>query len=161
MLRTNKIVFNLILVATFFISVATSFGSSFVQIYSQQQVQQQHQQSPIQLTGKLIDNIYRWVDSSNDSINPTLNITAGVDNQITVKSLKDDPEEHEIIIEGITSDRDKEELVKSDEVQGGSSDTIVFNPEDLQEEDKNYQSIEYYCEYHPDTMKGKIKLATK
>jgi len=160
MLKTNKIVFNIISVATFFILVATSLGSSFVQIYSQEQVQQ-NQQSSIQLTGKLIDNIYRWVDSSNNSINPTLNITAGVDNQITVKSLKDDPEEHEIIIEGITSDGDKEELAKSDEVQGGSSDTIVFNPEDLQEEDKNYQSIEYYCEYHPDTMKGKIKLATK
>lgn len=159
MLRTNKIVFNLISVATFFILVATSLGSSSVQIYSQEQVQQ-NQQSSIQLTGKLIDNIYRWVDSSNNSINPTLNITAAVDNQITVKSLKDDPEEHEIIIEGITSDGDKEELVKSDEVQGGSSDTIVFNPEDLQE-DKNYQSFEYYCEYHPDTMKGKIKLATK
>jgi hypothetical protein len=160
MLRTNKIVFNLISVATFFILVATSLGSSSVQIYSQEQVQQ-NQQSSIQLTGKLIDNIYRWVDSNNNSINPTLNITAAVDNQITVKSLKDDPEEHEIIIEGITSDGDKEELVKSDEVQGGSSDTIVFNPEDLQEEDKNYQSFEYYCEYHPDTMKGKIKLATK
>src|SRR5574339_70735 len=159
MLKTNKIVSNLISVATFFILVATSMGSSFVQIYSQEQVQQ-NQQSSIQLTGKLIDNIYRWVDSSNNSINPTLNITAGVDNQITVKSLKGDPEEREIIIEGITSDRDKEELVKSDEVQGGSSDTIVFNPEDLQE-DKNYQSFEYYCEYHPDTMKGKIKLVTK
>ena len=159
MLKTNKIVSNLISVATFFILVATSMGSSFVQIYSQEQVQQ-NQQSSIQLTGKLIDNIYRWVDSSNNSINPTLNITAGVDNQINVKSLKGDPEEHEIIIEGITPDRDKEELVKSDEVQGGSSDTIVFNPEDLQE-DKNYQSFEYYCEYHPDTMKGKIKLVTK
>lgn len=159
MLKTNKIVSNLISVATFFILVATSMGSSFVQIYSQEQVQQ-NQQSSIQLTGKLIDNIYRWVDSSNNSINPALNITAGVDNQITVKSLKGDPEEHEIIIEGITSDRDKEELVKSDEVQGGSSDTIVFNPEDLQE-DKNYQSFEYYCEYHPDTMKGKIKVVTK
>lgn len=160
MLKTNKIVLNLISVATFFILVATGMVSSFVQIYSQEQVQQ-NQQSSIQLTGKLIDNIYRWIDSSNNSINPTLNITAGVENQITVKSLKDDPEEHEIIIEGITSDGDKEELVKSDEVQGGSSDTIVFNPEDLQEGDKNYQSFEYYCEYHPDTMKGMIKLATK
>ena len=160
MLKTNKIVSNLISVATFFILVATSMGSSFVQIYSQEQVQQ-NQQSSIQLTGKLIDNIYRWVDSSKNSINPTLNITAGVDNQITVKSLEDDPEEHEIIIDGITSDGDKEELVKSDEVQGGTSDTIVFNPEDVQEEDKKYQSFEYYCEYHPDTMKGKIILATK
>ena len=160
MLQTHKIVLNLISVATFFILVAIGLGSSFVQIYSQEQVKQ-NQQSSIELTGKLIDNIYRWVDSSNNSINPTLNITAGVDNQVIVKSLKDDPEEHEIIIEGITSDGDKEELVKSDEVQGGASDTIVFNPEDLQEEDKNYQSFEYYCEYHPDTMKGKIILATK
>ncbi|HEY5736722.1 MAG TPA: hypothetical protein VIS28_00475 [Nitrososphaeraceae archaeon] len=36
-----------------------------------------------------------------------MNLTSGIDNQITVKSLQNDSEEHEIIIEGITSDGDK------------------------------------------------------
>ena len=50
----------------------------------------------------------------------------------------------------------KKEIVASDEIKGGSSDTIKFNPEDVQDED--YQSLEYYCEYHPDTMKGMIEI---
>ena len=54
--------------------------------------------------------------------------------QITVNSLKDAQTEHEIIITGITSDGDKkEELITSDEIEGGSSDTINFNPADIQE----------------------------
>ena len=50
----------------------------------------------------------------------------------------------------------KKEIVASDEIKGGSSDTIKFNPEDVQNEE--YQSIEYYCEYHPDTMIEKISI---
>ena len=85
-----------------------------------------------------------------------MNLTSGVDNQITIKSLSNDTEEHEIIIEGTTSDGDKEEIVKSDEIEGGSSATVKFNPEDVQ--DGDYQSFEYYCEYHPDTMRAKISI---
>jgi hypothetical protein len=48
----------------------------------------------IELTGKLVNNTYRWMDS-NDTVNPVLNIVLGQDNKITIKSLPDDPEEHE------------------------------------------------------------------
>lgn len=76
--------------------------------------------------------------------------------------MKGDSEEHEIITEGVTSDGDKEELVKSDEIEDGSSTAINFNPADIQEDNSssssNYQSLEYYCEYHPDTTRGQVQI---
>ncbi|HEX6671686.1 MAG TPA: hypothetical protein VFC05_02990 [Nitrososphaeraceae archaeon] len=36
-------------------------------------------------------------------------------------------------------------------IKDGSSDMIKFNPEDIQDEE--YQSLEYYCKYHPDRMR--------
>jgi hypothetical protein len=133
-----------------------NIGVNLFQVYSQEQPQNQKANS-IVLTAELLDESYRWVEADgNKLVNPTLNLTSGIDNQITVKSLQNDSPEHQIIIDGITSDGDKKELVKSDEIKGGSSDTIKFNPEDVQ--DKNYQSFEYYCEYHPDTMRGKVQI---
>ena len=127
------------------------------QVYSKEESQNQTKINSIILTAKLFDETYKWTeDDDNKFVNPTLNLTSAVDNPITVKRLQNDSEEHEIIIEGITSDGDKEELVASDEIKGGSSNTIKFNPEDVQDED--YQSFEYYCEYHPNTMRGKISI---
>ena len=110
----------------------------------------------IELSAKLVDNQYRGIGSHN-STNPTLNITSGIDHQITIKSLEGDSEEHELIIEGISAAADEgEELIASDHVEDGSSTTINFNPSDV--ETNNYQSLEYYCEYHPDTMRGKVQI---
>ena len=61
-----------------------------------------------------------------------------------------------LIIEGIVSNGDKEELTVCGNIESESSDTIKFNPEDVQ--DEVYQSLEYYCEYHLDTMRGKILI---
>ena len=145
---------------TFFGIFFILFGNTqlnLFQVYSQEESQNQTQTNPIILTAKLFGEIYKWTeDDDNKFVNPILNLTSGIDNQITVKSLQNDSEEHEIIIEGITSDGDKKEIVASDEIKGGSSDTIKFKPEDVQDED--YQSFEYYCEYHPDTMRGKISI---
>ncbi len=47
-------------------------------------------------------------------------------------------------------------LTISGDIEGGSSDTIKFNPEDVQDEE--YRSLEYYCKYHPVTMRGKISI---
>jgi hypothetical protein len=133
---------------------------NLVKIYSQEGIPS----SSIELTAKLVDNQYRWI-GSNNSTNPTLNITSGVDNQISIKSLEGDQEEHELIIEGVSAttagggnsdDEEGEELVASDEIEDGSSATVNFNPSDVDTTD--YQSIEYYCEYHPDTMRGKIQI---
>ena len=153
--------FPLILSGMFLIVVAT-IGSNTLDVFSQQEdgneQQQESSNSSIVLTAKLIDDEYRWIDS-NDNINPTLNMTSGVDNQITIKSLEGDSEEHEITIEGISAAGGKgEELIASDEIEDGSSTAINFNTADVQDDISNYQSLEYYCEYHPDTMRGKIQI---
>jgi hypothetical protein len=173
----HTIILNLIVSVTFLFLVINSPAaeSNFIKVYAQQQQQQQNQESPnssIVLTAKMIDNQYRWIDANTNAINPTLNVTAGIDNEITVKSLEGDSAEHELVIEGVSSndaaasgndDDNKgggEELVKSDEIKEGSSATVNFNSADIQEDDdnSNYQSFEYYCEYHPDTMRGKIQI---
>jgi hypothetical protein len=176
----HTIILNLIVSVTFLFLVINSPAaeSNFIKVYAQQQQQQQqNQESPnsfIVLTAKMIDNQYRWIDANTNAINPTLNVTAGIDNEITAKSLEDDSAEHELVIEGVSSNaaasgndeddnNDKgggEELVKSDEIKEGSSATVNFNSADIQEDDdnNNYQSFEYYCEYHPDTMRGKMQI---
>ena len=71
--------------------------------------------------------------------------------------MKDDSQEHDFIIEGITSCGDKEELVISDTVHEGSSNIVNFYPLDLHEYE-NYELFDYYCEYYPETMKWNIKM---
>ena len=154
----NKITIAIIAVATIFI-LFVNIESNLINTYAQEQQQQDEtSDSSIELTAKLVDNQYRWI-GSNNSTNPILNITAGVDNQITIKSMKGDSVEHEIRIEGISSDSNDEEgdeLAKSDEIEDGSSTTVNFNTSDFEPGD--YNSIEYYCEYHPDTMRGKVQI---
>jgi plastocyanin len=177
----HTFILNLIVSVTFLFLIINSptAESNLIKVYAQQQQQQQqqNQESPnssIVLTAKMIDNQYRWIDADTNAINPTLNMTAGIDNEITVKSLEGDYAEHELVIEGVSSnaaasgndddkDNDKgggKELVKSDEIKDGSSATVNFDSADIQEDDdnSNYQSFEYYCEYHPDTMRGKIQI---
>src|SRR5688572_7443728 len=144
----NKITILIIVIATISILFA-NMESNLIKIYAQEKMS-----SPsIELTAKLVDNQYRWIGSTN-SINPTLNITSGVDHQITIKSLEGDTEEHELIIKGISAAGDEgKELIASDHVEDGSSTAINFNPSDV--ETNNYQLLEYYCEYHPDTMRDR------
>ncbi len=152
-------ILDLIIVVTIVFTIFVNTNSTdFIDVYSQEQEQNltQTNQTSIELTSKLIGTTYRWVDSTS-SINPTIIISSGVNNQITIKSLKNDSQEHAFIIEGITSSGDKEDLVISDTVHDGSSIIVDFYPLDLQEY-KNYESFDYYCEYHPQTMKGNIKI---
>jgi hypothetical protein len=151
----NKIITLIIVVVTISI-LFVNMESNLVKIHAQEETSSS---STIELTAKLVDNEYRWI-GSNNSTNPTLNITSGVDNQITIKSLKGDPEEHELIIEGLSAAAggggEHEELIASDHIEDGSSTIISFNASDT--ETSNYQSFEYYCEYHPDTMRGKAQI---
>ena len=58
------------------------------QVYSQEQPQNQKANS-IVLTAELLGESYRWVEvDGNKIVNANLNLTSGVDNQITVKSLQ-------------------------------------------------------------------------
>jgi hypothetical protein len=151
----NKIPNLIIVVATIFI-LFVNMESNLIKIYAQEEVSN----PSIELTAKLVDNEYRWI-GSNNSTNPTLNITSGIDNQITIKSMQDDPEEHELIISTVATadsgnDGEDEELIASDHIEDGSSTAVNFNTADMETND--YQSLEYYCEYHPDTMRGKVQI---
>ena len=154
----NMFVSFIILPITIVFMVIVNIDSiGYVHVYSQElELNQSQTNQTSELTGKLIGTTYRWIDSNN-TINPTLIITAGVNNQISIKSLKDDSQEHNLIIEGITSSGDKEELVISDTVHDGSSSIVDFYPLDPHEY-KNYESFDYYCEFYPDTMRGSIKI---
>ncbi len=134
----NKITIIIIVVATISI-LFVNMESNLIKIHPQEGVSS----SSIELIAKLVDNQYKWV-GANNSTNPTVNITSGVDNQISIKSIEGDPEEHELIIEGISASAEEgEELIASDHVEDGSSTTVNFNPSDI--ETSNYQSLEYYC----------------
>jgi len=153
----NMFVSFIILSITIVFMVFVNIDSiGYVHVYSQELELNQTNQTFSELTGKLIGTTYRWIDSNN-TINPTLIITSGVNNQINIKSLKDDSQEHDLIIEGITSSGDKEELVISDTVHDGSSSIVDFYPLDPHEY-KNYKSFDYYCEFYPETMRGSIKI---
>ncbi|HEY8522173.1 MAG TPA: hypothetical protein VIL14_00280 [Nitrososphaeraceae archaeon] len=140
----------IIITALLFMSFANM--GSILKTYAQEKTAN----PSLELTAKLVGTEYRWI-GSNNTTNPTLNLTSGVDNQIAIKSILGDPTEHELVIEGVSGKGLKtEELISSDEIENGSSTTINFNSTDI--DAGNYDSIDYYCEYHPETMLGKLQI---
>jgi len=155
MLQTNNKSQNqsigiIIIVALLFLPFVTM--ESTLKIYAQEKVAN----PSLELTAKLVNSEYRWI-GSNNATNPTLNVTSGVDNQITIKSIRGDPAEHELVIEGVSGKGLKtEELISSDEIENGSSTKLNLNTTDI--DTGNYDSFDYYCEYHPETMLGKLQI---
>lgn len=99
----------------------------------------------IQLTATQVNGTYLWIDS-NGMYNPTLVLEANTDNIISVKSIQNDTEEHELIVQSWNN----QTFIESEEIEGGTSDEVLFNP-------RNNSSMKYHCEYHPDTMRGTIQ----
>jgi uncharacterized cupredoxin-like copper-binding protein len=90
---------------------------------------------------------YNWVNSSG-GINPTLGIAKGTEYVIKIKNPTDT--KHELIIE----DAKHSKMGKSKEIQPGKNTEFKFST------DKTGQ-LKYYCEYHPDTMRGVINIIEK
>src|ERR671920_1376762 len=113
----NKISTLIIVVATIFI-LFSNMESNLIKTYAQEKSSSSN--PSIELTSQLIGNDYRWI-GSNNSINPTLNITSGVDNQITTKSTQGDPVEHQLIISAANAssggDNKGKELAKGGEIK--------------------------------------------
>ena len=103
----------------------------------------------IQLTATQVNGTYLWVDS-NGMYNPTLVLKANTDKTISVKSMQNETEEHELIVQSWNN----QTFIESEEIEGGTSDEVLFNP-------GNNSSMNYHCEYHPDTMRGTIQVVTK
>ena len=91
-----------------------------------------------------INGTYRWVNSSG-GVNPTLNITKGNEYQIKINNPTD--EEHELIIDN----EKKSKVGGSDHIEPGKNTEFEFKT-------MNAGELNYYCEYHPETMKGIIKV---
>ena len=91
-----------------------------------------------------INGTYRWVNSSG-GLNPTLDITKGNEYQIKINNPTD--EEHELIIDN----EKKSKVGGSDHIEPGKNTEFEFKT-------MNAGELNYYCEYHPETMRGIIKV---
>jgi len=91
-----------------------------------------------------VNGTYRWVNNSG-GINPTLDITMGNEYQIKINNPTD--EEHELIIENTENSK----VASSEEIKPGKNTEFKLKANETGE-------LNYYCEYHPETMKGIIKI---
>lgn len=91
-----------------------------------------------------INGTYIWVNSSG-GVNPTLDITKGNEYQIKINNPTD--EEHELIIDN----EKKSKVGGSDHIEPGKNTEFEFKT-------MNTGELNYYCEYHPETMRGIIKV---
>jgi plastocyanin len=110
-----------------------------------QQQQQQPMNGAIQLSAKELPSGYRWVDTTNGVINPTMNFNAGTNKTIQVQNPTDS--KHQLIIE----DSNGNQLASSGDVLSGSSSLVSFKP-------GMTGVFQYHCLYHPTTMKGIIQV---
>lgn len=99
-----------------------------------------------QIKAEEVDGIYDW-ESTDSKVNPTLNFVANTNNVIEIKNPTD--EKHEFVIES-----NREEVVASGDVDPDTSTQFSFKPDAV-------GTYGYHCEYHPDTMKGTIKVTAK
>nr|WP_294805990.1 cupredoxin domain-containing protein [uncultured Nitrososphaera sp.] len=101
--------------------------------------------SPIKMSAKEVDETYRWLTSDGGN-NPTLKMTANADNTVQIANPTD--AKHELVIES-----NGKELASSGDIAPNGSGQLSFKP-------ATAGTFEYHCEYHPDTMKGTIEVAS-
>ena len=99
----------------------------------------------IQLSVKEKKGVYKWSNSSNGAINPTLKFVANANKTIQIQNPTDS--KHEFVI-----DFNGKELATSGDIRPGKSGELVFKP-------NMTGTLEYHCQYHPTTMKGIVNVA--
>ncbi|MFC6991662.1 plastocyanin/azurin family copper-binding protein [Haladaptatus sp. GCM10025707] len=91
-----------------------------------------------------------WQGQSPDEIaettNPTLQLTAGETYELTWENL--DGMEHELIIED--GSRSELEATESND-EKGATESITF--------EATSEMASYYCEYHPEQMRGSVEVS--
>jgi plastocyanin len=98
----------------------------------------------IKLSAKEEDETYRW-STSDGGINPSLKMTANTNNEMQIDNPTD--AKHELVIKS-----SGKEVATSGDIAPNGSGHIAFKP-------TAPGTYEYYCEYHPSTMKGTIEVA--
>jgi hypothetical protein len=100
----------------------------------------------IEMTPTEVNGTYRW--SVDNNINPTITLVANVNNIITVNNPTD--EKHELII--AMAQGGEEEVAATPEVDPNGQGELSIIPNET-------DSLRYYCEYHPQTMLGDIRIS--
>ena len=100
-----------------------------------------------QLSAKLDNSVnppFRWVDSTDGVINPTLNFKADTNDVIHIQNPTQTL--HQLII-----DFDGKQIATSGDITPDSSGQVSVKPNMI-------GTFGYHCLYHPDTMKGIIQV---
>jgi hypothetical protein len=100
----------------------------------------------IEMTPTEVNGTYRW--SVDNNINPTITLVANVNNTITVNNPTDT--KHELIIAMVQGGEEEVAATPELEPNGQGQLSIIPNASD---------SLRYYCEYHPETMLGDIRIS--
>ncbi len=103
--------------------------------------------SSIALSVKDVGGIYKWTNATSGLENPELNLKADVNNIIQIQNPTNT--KHELVI-----DSQGKEVATSGDIAPGASGQASFRP-------NGTGLFSYHCEYHPDTMKGTIKLTSQ
>jgi hypothetical protein len=101
----------------------------------------------IQLSVKLDNSVnppFRWVNTTNGVINPTLNLNTNTKQTMQIQNPTDF--KHQFII-----DQNGKQLATSGDIAPGSSGQVSFGP-------TTTGTFGYHCLYHPTTMKGIIQV---
>jgi heme/copper-type cytochrome/quinol oxidase subunit 2 len=98
----------------------------------------------IQLSAKLVGSDFKWVNSTNGAISPTLNFKVNTNHIIKFQNPTDT--KHQLII-----DLNGKQLATSGDIAPGSSGQVSFKPNMI-------GTFGYHCLYHPDTMNGIIQV---
>jgi plastocyanin len=102
--------------------------------------------SSMSLSVKQIAGVYKWTNATTGAENPQLGLNTKMNNTIKIQNPTDT--KHKLIIES-----QGKEVASSGDITPGASGQISFRP-------NGTGTFSYHCEYHPDTMKGEIKLVS-
>lgn len=91
-----------------------------------------------------VNGTYRW--AINDTINPTITLVANVNNTITVDNPTD--EVHELVI---AMAQGGGEVASTGDIQPNGHGELSIMPNAT-------ESLQYHCQYHPQTMLGTIRI---
>ncbi len=103
--------------------------------------------SVFQFSAKLDNSVnpaFRWVNTTNGAINPTLNFKVNTNDVIQVQNPTQTL--HQLII-----DFNDKQIATSGDITPGSSGQVSVKP-------NMAGTFGYHCLYHPDTMKGIIQV---
>lgn len=125
--------------------VVTMFTFSVINSSGLQSVVANQEDKTIQLSVIEQQEVYRWSDNSG-STNPTLELIVNANNIVQIQNPTD--EEHEMII----GSQSGSELATSGDIEPNSSGRLLIRP-------NMTETLQYYCEYHPTTMKGLVELS--